>query len=118
MTETVQLLLAFTDPPLRLMLVEPFVAPVTDPPHVLERPGVLATCTPLGKLSLTATPVRLAMLAAGLVMVRVRAEVPFSAMLLGEKLFVIVGGTSTANVAEAVEPVPPLVELTLPVVLV
>jgi len=67
---------------------------------------------------LNARPVRLAVLAAGLVMVKVRVEVPFSAIVLGEKAFVMDGGTSTASVADAVPPVPPLVELTLPLVLV
>ena len=89
-----------------------------EPQPEVEAPVVLATTTLVGNVSLNATPVRAAVLAAGLVMVKVRVEVPFSAMVLGEKALLIVGGTSTANVAAAVAPVPPLVEVTFPVVLV
>ena len=101
---------------MRLIVVDPAVA-VKVPPQVLVALGVLATCTPVGKVSLTARPVRITVLPVGLVMVRVRVEVPPTAMLLGEKALVIVGGISTDKVAEAVPPVPPFVELTLPVVL-
>jgi len=50
-------------------------------------------------------------------MVSVRVEVPPTAMLVGANAFVIVGGDTAVKVAEAVRPVPPLVELTVPVVL-
>jgi hypothetical protein len=39
-------------------------------------------------------------------------------MLAAPKLLVIVGGAATVRFAEAVLPVPPLVDVTLPVVLV
>ena len=72
---------------------------------------------PLGSGSLTATPVRLTVLPDGLVIVRVRVEVAASGVLVGLNDLAIVGGNSTASVADAVEPVPPFVELTAPVVL-
>ena len=62
-----------------------------------------------------ATPVRLAVL--GFVMVMVSRDVAFTAMVVGAKVLVTVGAVSTVRVAEAVVPVPPLVELTGPVVL-
>jgi hypothetical protein len=116
-TETAQLLLTGIDPPLRLIVVAAAGA-VNVPPQVLVAPGVLATCIPAGKASLTATPVRVTVLAAGLVMVRVRVEVPFTLMGSGAKALVIVGAALTAKLAEAVVPAPPFVELTVPVVLV
>src|SRR5579864_9594618 len=51
-------------------------------------------------------------------MVNVNDVVPFSGMLAAPKALVIVGGVATVKLAEAVLPVPPLVELTAPVVLV
>jgi len=74
LTETEQLLLIGIDPPLRLIEVA-FAAGEKVPPQVFAAPGVLATCNPDGKVSLTATPVRATVLAAGLVMVRVRVDV-------------------------------------------
>ena len=117
-TEIAQLPPAFTDPPLRLIDIDPAVAPLTDPPHVLMRFGVLATCRLAGNVSLTATPVRAAVLPAGLVMVRVRVEGVLIGTLVGENALAIVGAFSTFKVADAVPAVPPSFELTLPVVLV
>jgi len=97
--------------------VEPEVAPVRVPLQLLLTFGELATCIPEGKVSLTARPVSVTVLPDGLVMVRVSVEVPFTVMLVGENDLAIVGATSTARVAEAVPPVPPSVELTVPVVL-
>jgi len=116
-TETVQLLLALTDPPLTLIEVDAAVAPLTDSPQGFTRLGVLATCRFAGNVSLTASPVRAAVLPAGLVMVSVRVEGVLIGTLAGENAFVIVGGFSTFNVADAVVPVPPFAELTFPVVL-
>lgn len=120
LTEIVQLLLAATEPPLRLIEVDVEVAPLTVPPQLFESEGVVATCRPVGKLSLTARPVRVTVLPVGFVMVSVIVvfePVP-TGMLLAANDLVMVGGISTARVAEAVPPVPPFVELTLPVVLV
>src|SRR6478736_1788852 len=51
-------------------------------------------------------------------MVNVSDVVPFSGMLAAPKALVIDGGEATVKLAEAVLPVPPLVEVTLPVVFV
>src|SRR5678815_2865347 len=77
----------------------------------------LATVSPVGRVSVNATPVRATVLAAGLVMVNVSDVVAFSAMLDGLKTLAIEGGATTLMLAEAVPPVPPSVEVTLPVVL-
>ena len=68
-------------------------------------------------MSVNATPVREMVLAAGLVMVKVKLVEPFSGMLAAPNDLVIVGGVATDRFAVAVLPVPPLVEVTLPVVL-
>ena len=115
-----QLLLAATEPPLRLIDVDVEVAPLTVPLHVFERLGVVATCRPLGNVSLTARPVSVTVLPVGLVMVSVSVvfePVP-TGMLLAPNDLVMVGGISTEMLAVAVPPVPPSFELTLPVVLV
>src|ERR1051326_6165931 len=51
-------------------------------------------------------------------MLKVNEVLAFSRMLAAPKAFVIVGGVPTVRFALAVLPVPPLVEVTLPVVLV
>src|SRR6266853_736268 len=51
-------------------------------------------------------------------MVKLSEVVPFSGMLAAPKAFVMVGGEATVRLADAVFPVPPFVEVTLPVVLV
>jgi len=76
-----------------------------------------ATVTPDGSVSVNATPVRLTV-EFGLVMVNIKLEVPPGTIRFGLKAFEIWGGATT--VIEAVllvPPVPPLVELTCPVVL-
>ncbi len=89
---------------------------VTVPP--LQLPNVpLATVSPTGSVSVKATPVSGSGLAAGLVTVKVSDEVAFSAMLIGLKALLRVGGPSTFRLADAVPPAPPSVEFTLPVVL-
>ena len=49
---------------------------------------------------------------------KVMLVVPFSGTLVAPNAFVILGGVATVSPALAVLPVPPLVELTFPVVLV
>lgn len=106
------------DPLEMLIELAPAVA-VKVPPQVLVAFGVLATTIPVGNVSVKPRPVRDAVLLLGLVIVMVRVEVPPGKVMVGwVNVFVAVGGPSTFNVAEAVRPVPPLVELTLPVVLV
>ncbi len=85
------------------------------PPQTVAE--ALATVNPVGSVSVKATPVNATALAAGLVMVKVSEVVAFRAMLLGLKTLAIDGGATTLIEAEAVPPVPPSVEVTLPVVL-
>jgi hypothetical protein len=105
--------------PLTVKPVEPTAPPVRPPKQVVPR--AVDTVIPAGNESLTVTPVRGRVLVAGFVMVTVTVEVPvFRAMLAEPKDLVMVGGTKamTVRVAVAVPPVPPFVEVTLPVVFV
>ena len=65
------------------------------PPQVVAAEGVAATCRPEGKVSLNVTPVRLTEFE--LVRVKVRVEVPLTAIEPGEKAFVIAGGVGVAQ---------------------
>jgi hypothetical protein len=116
LTETVQLALAANVPADKLTEPEPAAA-VAVPPQLLVRFGVEATTNPAGRLSLKATPVR-ARLVLGFWMVNVSEVVPFNGMLAAPKALVIDGGVATVKLAEAELPVPPLVEVTGPVVFV
>lgn len=88
---------------------------VTVPPQAVAVP--LVTVNPVGNVSVTATPVSAAVFAAGLVMVKVSAEVALKAIDAGLNAAAIDGGPSTLVLAEAVPPGPPSVEVTAPVVL-
>jgi hypothetical protein len=118
LTLTVQELFGAIVPPVRLNWFEAGV--VTVPPHVLMTLGGVAIGT--FKEAMTATPCSATEFPAGLVIVRVAAEIPFGATDGGLKAAEIVGGLTlftTVRVAELlVEPVPPLVDETAPVVLV
>ncbi len=85
---------------------------VSVPPQTVA--VALATVRPVGNVSVNATPLRATALAAGLVMVNVSDVVAFSAMLLGLNTLAMDGGATTLIAAEAVPPVPPSVEVTLP----
>src|SRR5215469_14220047 len=104
-------------PPLRLMLAEPATA-VSVPPQLLTAPFGEATNTLPGNVSLKATPASGSGFPAGLVIVKVRVETPFGAIVEGLNALAIDGGASTWIVAVADPPVPPSVEVTLLVVLV
>ena len=88
---------------------------VSVPPHTVA--VAFATVSPVGNVSVNATPLRATALAAGFVMVNVSEVVAFKAMLLGLNTLAMDGGASTLMLAEAVPPVPPSTEVTLPVVL-
>jgi hypothetical protein len=103
-------------PPVRLAEDAPAVA-VAVPPHVLFKLGVGATTRPAGKLSVNASPVAAAPVL-GFWMVNVNDVVPLSGMLAAPNAFWIVTGEATLRLAEAVLPVPPLVDVTFPVVFV
>jgi hypothetical protein len=97
----------------KVKVLEVTAPPVSPPEQVVVR--AVETVMPAGKGSLTVTPVRATVLAAGLVMVMVIVEVPFTGMpaALEPKALVMVGGATTVKVAVLdVPPVPSLVELT------
>jgi hypothetical protein len=116
LTETVQLALAANVPAERLMDPAPPTA-VAVPPQVLLRFGVEATTNPAGRLSVKAIPVS-ARLVLGFWMVKVSEVTPFKGMVSAPNSLLIDGGEATVKLAEAVLPVPPLVEVTFPVVFV
>src|SRR3954453_17982564 len=88
---------------------------VSVPPQTVAE--ALATVSPVGSVSVKATPLSGSTFAAGLVMVKVSEVVAFSEMLSGLNALAIDGAASTFTLAEAVFPVPPSVEVTLLVVL-
>jgi hypothetical protein len=88
---------------------------VSVPPQTVA--DALAIVRPVGSVSVKATPVSATAFAAGFVIVKVSEVVAFKAMLLGLKALAIDGGATTLIKAEAVPPLPPSVEVTLPVVL-
>ena len=116
LNDSVQLLPPAIDPPERLAEEAPALI-VVEPPQPLLAFGVEPTTRPAGKESVNATPVS-AMLALGLVMVNVRVVVPFNGTVDAPKAFAIDGADATVRLAVAVLPVPPLVEVTAPVMLV
>jgi len=103
-------------PPVRLILLDPAVA-VAVPPQLFVNPLGVATTSPVGNVSVNATPDSATVLAAGLVMVKVSVLVPFTVIVVGLNAFAIEGGATTVMLAEAVFPVPPSVDVTLPLVL-
>jgi hypothetical protein len=116
LTETVQEALLASVPARRLTLDDPATA-VAVPPHVLLMPLGVATTSPAGKLSVNARPVS-ERLVFGLEILKVSDVVPFKGIVDAPKVLVIAGGVATVRFAVAVLPVPPLVEVTFPVVLV
>ena len=88
---------------------------VSVPPQTVAE--ALATVKPVGSVSVNATPVKATVFAAGFVMVNVSDVVALSPIVAGLNTLAIDGGATTVTLAEAVPPVPPSVEVTLPVVL-
>ncbi len=78
----------------------------------------LATVSPVGRMSFNVTGLRATVLTAGLVIVIVSVVVACNGMVVGLNTLATTGGATTIRLALAVLPVPPLVELTAPVVLV
>jgi hypothetical protein len=117
LTATVQVPLAATVPPEKLSNVLPAAgAKVGEPQPIEVTFGVVATCKPAGTVSVKAALVR-DVPEFGFVIVKVRVLTPPTAIGLGENALTMLGGESTVNVSVLVFPVPPLVEVTLPVVL-
>ena len=95
-------------------LTEPAPPPaVRVPLQVLLALGFAATTRPFGNVSVKATPLsaRLALL---FVMLNVSVVVPFNGIELAVKLLVMDGAEPTVRLADAVLPVPPLVDVTAP----
>lgn len=115
-TDTVQDALAARPPADRLTEEDPATA-VAVPPQLSLSAGVGATVRPTGKLSVKATPLS-ARLAFGFCMVNVRLVATLSGELRVPNAFVIAAGFATVRFAVAVLPVPPFVDVTLPVVFV
>jgi len=88
---------------------------VSVPPHTVA--DALATVRPVGSVSVKPTPVSGSGFPAGFVTVNVSEVVAFSEIVEGAKPLAIVGGASTLILADAVPPVPPSVETTVPVML-
>src|SRR6202045_3774575 len=88
---------------------------VRAPPQTVAE--AFATVNPVGNVSLKATPVKATVFAAGLVMVNCKEVVALRAIVAGLNTLAIEGGATTLMLAEAVPPVPPSVEVTLPEVL-
>lgn len=103
--------------PVILTTPVPAVAVKVAPVHPTSlAPFGLDITRPLGNVSEMATPVRLTV--SGLVIVIVKSELVPVLMLVGVNVLLTVGGLLTIRFALAVNPVPPFVELTVPVVLV
>jgi len=104
-------------PPVKLTIDAPPTA-VAVPPQVLLRFGEAATTRPAGRLSVNAMPVKGNAFIAGLPIVNDKLVDPFKGILAAPNAFRIDGGVATVRFAVAVLPVPPFVEVTLPVVFV
>jgi hypothetical protein len=114
-TDTVHDALAARVAPERLTELMPATA-VAVPRQLLLNPPGVATTSPAGKLSVKATPVSAMVLTAGLARVNVREVVAFSGRVAAPNAWVIAGGAATISEAEAVLPVPPWVDETVPVI--
>src|SRR5260370_77897 len=104
-------------PPERLMLVV-FAVAVTVPLQTPLTPGVPATCSPFVNVSEKAIPFSAVVLAAGLAMVNVSVVDTFCCAVAAPNCLLMVGGATILSVAVLlVVPVPPSVEVMVPVVL-
>jgi len=112
---TVQEAPGVSEAPDKLMAPPPELAEGV-PEQVLLNPLGLATTTPDGKESEKAMLFSVTT-ELGLLMLKVRLVLPPTGMSEAPKALLMVAGSPTFTVAEAVLPVPPLVELTAPLVL-
>ncbi len=110
-TLNTQVPLAATVAPVKLIT---FALMESVPPQTVD--VVLAAVKPVGKGSVNATPVK-ATVGEAFVIVNVRLLVPLRTIVVGLKTSAIEGGPTTVTDAVAVPPVPPSVEVIVPVVL-
>jgi len=116
-TLKVQEPLAATAPAANVMLVAPAAAVMVPLPQEPVGTGGVLTTKPAGKLSVNATPVS-GSAVFELVMVKLNVVAPLNGIVVAPKDLAMVGGAATLRLAEAVLPLPPLVDETTPVVLV
>lgn len=109
--------LAWMTAPVRLTLFDPAAAVIVPLPQDPFRPFGVATTIPEGRASVNATPVSVAVFPAGLVTVKLKLVVPFTGIFAAPNDLLIAGGNSTVTFAVAVPPLPPSVEVTVPVML-
>jgi hypothetical protein len=104
--------------PVKLIMPEPAAAAMAPPPQLPVSPLGVETARPAGSASVKPTPVKVSDLL-GLSMVKLSEVDSFTAMVTAPKDFAIVGGptgaVTTVMVAEAVLPVPALLEVTVTV---
>jgi len=117
LSETTQEALGASVAPERESEAAPATA-VAVPEQVLARLEGVATTRPAGKLSVNARPVSEIAFDEGFVTVNERLVDPFKGIAAAPNALVIVGGAATLKLALAVLPVPPLVDVTAPVVFV
>jgi hypothetical protein len=112
LTEKVQLAPAARDAPDKLTVDAPAVAVIVPESQAPVSPLGVETTNPAGSVSVKAIPVR-APAVFGLVTVKLRLVLRPTPRVAAPKLFAMVGGFTTAMLAVAVFPVPPLVEVTV-----
>ena len=117
LTAIAQLEFFATDPPVSWDRARPSRRGGRPPAGVAQPVRGLDDQTPLGNVSVNAAPDSATVLAAGLVSVDVSVLVPSTFTWVGLNTLAIDGAATTVKVAVAVFPVPPLVELTEPLVL-
>jgi len=104
--------------PARVTEEEPATAVMAPPPHDPVRPLGAKTCSPAGKASVNAMPVRGMVFNSGLLIVNANVVEPPRAIVGAPNTLVMTGALATDKFAVPVFPVPPLVEVTELVVLV
>jgi hypothetical protein len=105
-------------PPANVTAPAPETAVIVPAPQDPISPFGDATTKPGGKLSVNAAPVSATLPTAVLLIVNVSVLFAFKAIDVGANAFVIDGGGATLRFAVAELPVPPFVEVTLPVLFV
>ena len=103
--------------PDRETAVAPAVAVMAPPPQEPFWFAGVAIVSPVGRASVKPTPVSGIVFTAGFANVKLSVVVPFRGMVAAPNDFVMVGGAMTVRLADDVEPVPPSVDVTAPVVL-
>lgn len=107
LTTTVQVEPAAIVPPATEIEVAP-ASGLNVPPHEVASPGATATTSPVGKVSVKATPVSATVFAAGFVIVKVSGVVPPGEIEAAPNTIAIDGGATTVRVAALLAtPVPP-----------